>query len=308
MENVIILGSGVAGLSAAIYNARAELRPLIITGTADGGQIATTTEVENFPGFPEGIMGPELVRRMKEQAERFGARTIYEEAQAFSVNTDGTFTITTDSNSYQTKALIIATGASAKWLDIAEEERFKSNGVHTCATCDGAFYKGKDIIVVGGGDAACEEADFLSKFASNVTLLVRGEQMRASVPMQERVAKNKKIHITYNAAISAYKGDEKGLSGVTLKNNLTGKETEQKIDGVFLAIGHTPNTSIFTGKLNMDKTGYLIVNQKTETSVPGVFAGGDVADNYFRQAITAAGTGAAAAIRAEKYLAEKEHS
>jgi len=306
-RNVIILGSGVAGLTAAIYNARAELKPLVLTGMEDGGQIATTTTVENFPGFPDGILGPELVQRMKQQAEKFGAEVRYERANKITRNDDGTYTITTDSNEYKAHAVIVATGASARWLGLPEEEKYKSRGVHTCATCDGAFYKDKEIIVVGGGDAACEEANFLTKFARKVTMLVRRDEMRASVPMRERVEKNPKIEIRYNESIVGYIGDENGLTGVKVKNNKTGDVEERKIDGVFLAIGHKPNTDIFKGLLDMDEQGYLKANEKTETNMPGIFAAGDVADKIFRQAITAAGSGAKAAITAEKYLAHKEH-
>lgn len=305
-REIIILGSGVAGWSAAIYNARAELKPLVLTGMQDGGQIATTTMVENWPGEPDGIMGPELVSRMKQQATRFGAESKVDQAEEFIINDDGTYTIKGMSDEYKTKALIIATGASARWLGLENEEKYKSNGVHTCATCDGAFYKDKELIVVGGGDAACEEADFLTKFATKVTLLIRKDEMRASVPMQERVEKNEKVHIRYNASITKYHG-EQGLNGVTIKDNNTGAEQEERIDGVFLAIGHVPNTKPFAGKIDMDELKYLVANQRTETNLPGVFAAGDVSDHYFRQAITAAGTGAAAAIRAEKYLAEKKH-
>lgn len=303
-RNIIILGSGVAGLAAAIYNARAELKPLVLTGMADGGQIATTTMVENFPGFPEGIMGPELTVKMKAQAEKFGAEVRFENANSFETDNEGYHIIKTDSNEYKTTALIIATGATARWLGLPEEEQFKSRGVHTCATCDGAFYKDKEIVIVGGGDAACEEADFLTKFASKVTMFVRGDKMRASVPMIERVEKNPKVVIEYNTNIVKYLGDNTGLTGLIV--NAKGKE-ERKVDGVFLAIGHTPNTKIFEGKLDMDEIKYLKANQKTETNVPGVFAAGDVADHVFRQAITAAGTGAAAAIIAERYIAEKKN-
>ena len=306
-REVIILGSGVAGWTAAIYNARAELKPLVLTGMQDGGQIGTTTEVENFPSYPDGIMGPELVNRMKQQAIKFGTEVKYERAIEFNQNDDCTYTIKTDSTEYKAQTVIIATGATARWLGLEDEEKYKSNGVHTCATCDGAFYKDKEIIVVGGGDAACEEAHFMTKFATKVIMLVRGEKMRASVIMKQRVEHDENIEIKYHTEIAKYVGDEKGLNGVILKNNQTGEETETKVDGVFLAIGHTPNTEIFKGKLDMDDIGYLVANKETETNMKGVFAAGDVADHVFRQAITAAGTGAAAAIKAERYLAEKKH-
>ncbi|MBD3209739.1 thioredoxin-disulfide reductase [Candidatus Woesearchaeota archaeon] len=306
-REVIILGSGVAGLTAAIYNARAELKPLVLTGMEDGGQIATTTVVENWPGEPDGIQGPELVQRMKRQAEKFGAEVKTERATEFIPNKDGTYTIKTDSDAYRTDAAIVATGASARWLGLPDEEKYRSNGVHTCATCDGAFYKDKAVVVVGGGDAACEDAHFMTRFANKVTMLVRRDVMRASVAMRERMERDPKIEIKYNHGIGRYLGDEKGLNGVVLKNNKTGKETEMEVDGVFLAIGHVPNTKIFEGKLDMDEVKYLVANKETETNLPGVFAAGDVADHVFRQAVTAAGTGAAAAIKAERYLAEKKH-
>lgn len=304
-REIIILGSGVAGLSAAIYNARAELKPLVLTGMEDGGQIATTTEVENFPGFPDGIMGPQLVQQMKQQAEKFGAEVRFEQATGFAAEKDGTYRITTTGGEYKARAVIVATGASARWLGLPDEEKYKSRGVHTCATCDGAFYKGKELFIVGGGDAACEEADFLTKFATKVTMLLRSDTMRASVALQERVKENKRIRVEYNKSIAKYLGDSSGLTGVVVKDNKTGKIEERQIDGVFLAIGHVPNTGIFKGKLSVDELGYLVANQRTETSLPGVFAAGDVADHVFRQAITAAGTGAAAAIAAERYLASK---
>lgn len=304
-RNVIILGAGVAGLTAAIYNARAELKPLVLTGMQDGGQIATTTMVENWPGAKDGIMGPELVENMKQQARKFGAEIRFEQATEFAKNEDGTYTIKTDTNEYKTHAVIIATGASARWLGLPDEEQYKSRGVHTCATCDGAFYKDKEIIIVGGGDSACEEAHFLTKFAKHVTMFVRGEKMRASVPMQERVQNNNKITIKYYSQISSYKGDDKGLNGIVVKNNQSGEEEEMDIDGVFLAIGHVPNTDVFKGMLEMDSLGYLIANKETETNLAGVFAAGDVADHVFRQAITASGSGCAAAIKAERYLADQ---
>lgn len=306
-RNVVILGSGVAGLTAAIYNARADLQPLVLTGMADGGQIATTTMVENWPGADEGIMGPDLVMKMKKQAEKFGAEVKFEQATAFTPLEDGTYVIKTDSNEYKAHAVIIATGASARWLNIESEKQFKSKGVHTCATCDGAFYRNKEIIVVGGGDSAAEESTFLTKFASKVTLLVRKDNMRASVPMQERVNKNEKIEVRYNTEIAEYLGDDSGLQSVKLKNNVSGEVNEMKIDGVFLAIGHVPNTKIFKGLLDTDEMGYLLVKNYVETKLPGVFAAGDVSDHQFRQAITASGSGCSAAILAERYLADKEH-
>lgn len=306
-RNVIILGSGVAGMGAAIYNGRAELKPLVLTGMEDGGQIGTTTEVENYPGFPEGIQGPELVQRMKQQAEKFGAEIKYERATGFKPQDDGTYVVKTDTNEYKAPAVIIATGASARWLGLPDEEKYKSKGVHTCATCDGAFYKDKELAIVGGGDAACEEADFLTKFASKVTMLVRRDKMRASVPMKERVDENPKVEILYNHQIKEYVGDEKeGLTGVKLLDNAKDEVKDFKVDGVFLAIGHVPNTSIFKGHLEMDEQGYLQADRLTKTNLEGVFAAGDVADKTFRQAATATGTGVAASISAERYLAQRK--
>ncbi|MFP4523952.1 MAG: thioredoxin-disulfide reductase [Candidatus Woesearchaeota archaeon] len=307
-RNVIILGSGVAGMGAAIYNGRAELKPLVLTGMEDGGQIGTTTEVENYPGFPEGIQGPELVQRMKQQAEKFGAEVRYERATAFEPQDDGTYAVKTDTNEYKAPAVIVATGASARWLGLPDEEKYKSKGVHTCATCDGAFYKDKELAIVGGGDAACEEADFLTKFASKVTMLVRRDKMRASVPMKERVEENPKIEILYNHQIREYIGDEQqGLTGVKLLDNSKDEVKDFDVDGVFLAIGHVPNTAIFKGHLKMDEQGYLQADRLTKTNLEGVFAAGDVADKTFRQAATATGTGVAAAISAERYLAHRKH-
>ena len=307
-RNVIILGSGVAGLGAAIYNGRAELKPLLLTGMEDGGQLGTTTGVDNYPGFPDGIQGPELMQRMKQQAEKFDTEIRYERATGFEPQEDGTYVVKTDTNEYKTPAVIVATGASARWLGLPDEEKYKSRGVHTCATCDGAFYKDKELAIVGGGDAACEEADFLTKFAKKVTMLVRRDKMRASVPMQERVEKNPKIEILYNHEIQEYVGNDKdGLTGIKLLDNTKDEVKDFDVDGVFLAIGHIPNTGIFKGQLDMDEQGYLVADKNTKTNLDGVFAAGDVADKAFRQAATAVGTGVAAAISAERYLAHRKH-
>ncbi|MBU0460092.1 MAG: thioredoxin-disulfide reductase [Nanoarchaeota archaeon] len=304
MEKIVILGSGIAGCTAAIYASRAELKPLVLSGPEEGGQLMYTTEVDNFPGFPEGITGPDLVEKCKKQAERFGARFEYGIMNGFKEIKDG-FELDLGKKRIQTKTLIIATGASARWLGIPSEAKYKGRGVSTCATCDGAFYKGKEVIIVGGGDVAIEEALFMTKFASKVTLVVRRDVFRASKIMQDKVRKNKMIKIVWNNEVVEYLGDDKFITGVKLKDTKTGKITDFKCEGVFLAIGHVPNTKFAEGMLKLNK-GYLEANRFMHTSVEGVFAAGDVQDFKFRQAITAAGSGCMAAIEAEKYLAEKE--
>ncbi|MFT4326346.1 MAG: thioredoxin-disulfide reductase [Candidatus Woesearchaeota archaeon] len=304
-RNVIILGSGCAGLTAAIYNARANLEPLVISGFEPGGQITLTTEVENFPGFPEGIQGPELSENMRKQAEKFGAEFVVGTAKEIIINEDKTITITTDKETYSTKALIIATGARARWLDIESEKKFKGQGVHTCATCDGFFYRGKEIVVVGGGDSACEEANFLTKFAEKVTMLVRRDEMRASKIMQERVEKNPKIDILWNTSIKEIKGD-KNVEELILVNTKTNEESTFKTDGIFLGLGHVPNTNFLKDIVELDESGYIIADCNVKTKVPGIFAAGDVADKKYRQAITASGMGCQAAIEAEHYIESLE--
>lgn len=306
MENVIILGTGCAGLTAAIYAARANLNPIVITGYEPGGQLTLTTEVENFPGFPDGILGTELTDNMRKQAEKFGAKVIMDSAKGFKVNEDGSLDIETSKETYTTKTLIVSTGASARWLDIPSEAPYKGRGVHTCATCDGAFYKDKEIIVVGGGDSACEESNFLTKFAKKVTLVHRKDHMRASKIMQDRVFKNPKIEIIWDTAIEEFKGDGKKISSVRLKNLKTNETKDFPVDGIFLAIGHIPNTDIFKGILDLDEHGFIIADRFMNTNIPGVFAAGDVQDKTYKQAITAAGSGCQAAIEAERYIANKE--
>ncbi len=302
MENVVILGSGIAGCTAAIYTSRAELKPLVLSGPEEGGQLTYTTEVENFPGFPKGITGPQLVENCKKQAERFGARFEYGTVNSFQKVKKG-LELDLGDRRIQTKTIIVATGASARWLGINSEEKYKSRGVSACATCDAAFYKNKEVIVVGGGDSAMEEALFLTRFASKVTIVHRGSEFRASKIMQEKVENNSKIKIIWNSEIAEFVGDGKKLNGVKLKDIKTGKVMEFKCEGVFLAIGHVPNTKPFEGKLEMEK-GYIKTDRFMKTSVPGVFAAGDVQDFRFRQAVTAAGTGCMAAMEAEKYLAD----
>lgn len=307
METLIILGTGIAGLTAAIYAARAKLSPLLISGPEDGGQLTLTTEVENFPGFEQGIQGPELINICKKQAERFGARLKVDIVTEFNQIKKGLELILMSGEKIQTKALIIATGASARWLGIPSEEKYKGRGVSTCATCDGALYRNKEVIVIGGGDSAMEESLFLTKFATRVTIIHRKDSFRASKIMQERALKHEKIKVIWDTVIEEIMGDGKKVQGVKLKNLKTNKITDFKCDGVFLAIGHVPNTSFLKGKLEMDENGYLKADPYSHTNIPGVFAAGDVQDRRFRQAITAAGSGCMAAMEAEKWLGEKEH-
>ncbi|MEK6951070.1 MAG: thioredoxin-disulfide reductase [Nanoarchaeota archaeon] len=306
METIIILGTGIAGLTAAIYTARANLSPLLISGPEDGGQLTLTTEVENFPGFPEGILGPELIEICKKQAARFGAKFKVDIATEFNQIKNGFELALMSGEKIQTKALIVATGASARWLGIPSEEKYKGRGVSTCSTCDGALYKGKEVMVIGGGDSAMEESLFLTKFATKVTVVHRRDSFRASKIMQERFFKNQKCTVIWDTAVEEVIGDGKKVTGVKLKDSKTGKITDLTCAGVFLAIGHVPNTTFLKGKLAMDENGYLKADTFTRTNIPGVFAAGDVQDKRFRQAITAAGSGCMAAMEAEKWLAGKE--
>jgi len=302
-QKVIIMGSGPAGLTAAIYTARANLEPLVFEGLEAGGQLTLTTDVENFPGFPEGIQGPALMNAMRKQAERFGATCLRERIDSVDFS-ERPFKVVSGDMTFEAETFIVASGASAKMLGIASEKLLLGRGVSTCATCDGFFYRDKEIIVVGGGDSAVEEGTFLTKFASKVNIVHRRDQLRASKIMQDRAFKNPKVEFIWNSEIAEILGDvESGVNGVVLRNTVTGETTRKDIDGIFVAIGHTPNTSIFKGKLDMDELGYLITKEgSTETNVPGVFAAGDVKDNKYRQAITAAGSGCMAAIDAERFL------
>lgn len=306
MEKVIILGTGIAGCTAAIYAARANLNPIMISGPEDGGQLTLTTDVENFPGFPDGVQGPALVEMCKKQAERFGTRFKVDIASEFKKIKGGFELNLIGGEKVQTKTLIVATGASARWLGIPSEEKYKGRGVTTCATCDGAFFKGKEVVVVGGGDSAMEESQFLTKFATTVTVIHRKNSFRASKIMQDRFFKNPKCKVIWDNEVTEIMGDGKKVTGVKLKNTKTGKVSEFKTDGVFLAIGHIPNTKIFEGKLDLDEKGYIKTDRFMKTNILGVFAAGDVQDIRYRQAITAAGSGCQAAMEAEKYLAEYE--
>ncbi len=306
MEKVIIVGSGPAGLTAAIYTARASLSPLVLEGKEPGGQLTTTTLVENFPGFVNGIDGPELIMNMKAQAERFGARFQYSTVEDLEP-ADGYVRVKIDGEWVDTRTLIIASGASARYLGLPRERELIGHGVTACATCDGAFYRNMPVAVVGGGDSAAEEATFLTRFASKVYLIHRRDELRASKIMADRVLSQEKVEPIWNTVVTEYLTDEAGeVRGVKLRNVKTGEESELEVKCVFVAIGHTPNTAPFRGKIDMDADGYIIQKHGTRTNIPGVFAAGDVADREYRQAITAAGQGCAAALEAERYLASLE--
>lgn len=303
---MIIIGTGCAGLTAAIYAARANFAPLVLEGREPGGQLSTTTLVENFPGFVDGIDGPQLIMNMKQQAERFGARFTYSSAQALDPQ-DGFLRLQVDDEWMETRTLIIASGASARWLGLANEKKLVGHGLTSCATCDGAFYRQVPVCVVGGGDSAAEEATFLTRFASKVYLIHRRDALRASKIMADRALANSKIEPIWNSEITEYLTDEQGeMRGVKLRNFATGTASELAVKCVFVAIGHVPNTAPFRGQLDLDENGYLLQKNGTHTNVPGVFAAGDVADHVYRQAITAAGQGCAAALEAERYLADFE--
>ncbi|HYB91073.1 MAG TPA: thioredoxin-disulfide reductase [Candidatus Binataceae bacterium] len=307
-NRVVILGSGPAGLTAAIYTARANLTPLVVEGLEPGGQLTITTEVENYPGFENGIQGPEMMEVFRRQAARFGTRFLTGEVTEARLNR-WPFELVVDGTAVAGETLIIATGASAKLLGIESEKRLMGYGVSACATCDGAFFKGKEAVVVGGGDTAMEEAMFLTRFCSKVTIVHRRDSLRASKIMQDRARKNPKIAFVWDCVINEIFGEQKtGVSRVRLKNVKTGQTSDFKTDAVFMAIGHQPNTAIFRGQLKTDETGYLVVRPgSTYTSIDGVFAAGDVADHVYRQAITAAGSGCMAAIDAERWL-EARHA
>lgn len=307
LENVIILGTGPAGLTAAIYTARANLNPICIEGTQPGGQLTITTDVENFPGFPNGIMGPDLMNDFRKQAERFGTRFKQGDVSEVDLKTPGGFKVQLGNGEIlRAKTLIVSTGASAKWIGIQDEKRLMGHGVSACATCDGFFFRNQDVAIVGGGDTAMEEASFLTRFAKSVTVIHRRDTLRASKAMQDRAFKNEKIKFIWDTEVVGIIGDQ-DVNGLKLKNLKTGAPSEINVTGLFVAIGHQPNTAIFKGQLKTNEAGYLIVEPgSTHTNIPGVFAAGDVADHVYRQAITAAGTGCMAAIDCERYL-ESSH-
>lgn len=308
-HKVVILGSGPAGFTAAIYAARAGLAPIIIQGLQPGGQLTTTTEVDNYPGFEEGINGPELMQKMQAQAERFGTQVIFDTITATELGAQPFRLIADSGDIYTCDALIVATGASARWLEIESEQKLRGYGVSACATCDGFFFRNQEIAVIGGGDAAVEEAIFLTNFASKVYLVHRRDTLRAEKIMQDRLLSNPKIHPVWFSVVEEVLGEVGGggVNGVRIKNVKTGEVSDLVVTGVFVAIGHKPNTEIFGDQLDKDETGYLITKaHSTATNIVGVFAAGDVQDRVYRQAITAAGTGCMAALEAERYLSAQE--
>jgi thioredoxin reductase (NADPH) len=303
-EKLIIIGSGPAGLTAALYAARADLSPLVFEGVAAGGQLMITTDVENYPGFPDGIMGPELMDQFRKQAERFGARM--RQVDVTSVDfSDRPFQLKVGDEEFSADSVIIATGAEAKWLGVPGEQALTGRGVSACATCDGFFFRDQELVVVGGGDTAMEEALFLTKFASKVTIVHRRDEFRASKIMAARALSHEKIEVLWNTTVTEIHGDD-SVTAVTLKDTVSGESRELKVDGVFVAIGHKPTTDLFVDQLDLDANRYVIVGRGTRTSVDGVFASGDVVDHVYRQAVTAAGTGCMAAIDAERWLADQE--
>lgn len=304
-RKVVIIGSGPAGLTAALYAARAQLQPLVFEGTQPGGQLMITTDVENYPGFPDGVLGPAMMDLFREQAQRFGADTRFEHVTRVDLS-ERPFKVWVGDELTKAESLIISTGATARLMGLDGEIELMGHGISACATCDGFFFKDKDVLVVGGGDAAMEEAHFLTKFASKVTIIHRRDKLRASKIMERRTLGNPKVDIHWNAVVEQLHGDPQngGFTGVRLKDTLTGKLEDVTSDGLFIAIGHIPNTELFVGQLETDKRGYLVTKDKSSrTSIPGVFASGDVQDAVYRQAVTAAGTGCAAAIDAEHFLA-----
>jgi thioredoxin reductase (NADPH) len=308
MRDVVIIGSGCAGLTAAIYAARANLKPLVIEGVEAGGQLSLTTLVENFPGFPEGLQGPDLILKMREQAARFGTEYMAGDVTAADLS-KRPFTLTVSGKPLETRTLIIASGASAKWLGLPSEKALIGKGVSSCATCDGFFFRGKDVIVVGGGDTAMEDALFLTRFVNRVDLVHRRDTLRASKIMADRAKANGKIHFNWNTVVEDILDGGKGeVTGAKLRNVETNEVTEKPVSAVFVAIGHVPNSKIFKGQLDMDADGYLKTHDAVKTNIAGVFACGDVQDRVFRQAITASGTGCAAAILAERFLEAQAHS
>ncbi|MCL4328226.1 MAG: thioredoxin-disulfide reductase [Candidatus Thermoplasmatota archaeon] len=302
VEDLIIIGSGPAGLTAALYTARENYNPLVIAGQSYGGQLQLTTSVENFPAFPEGILGPELVDRMRQQAEKFGARFINEDVTEVDFSSRP-FKVFLDSSTYESNCIIVATGASARWLGIPSEQRFIGRGVSSCATCDAPLFRGRRVVVVGGGDSAMEDSLFLTKFVEGVTIVHRNDKFRASKIMRERVLSNPRISVLWNSIVQEVKGD-KAVSSVSVRNIQTGETSEIKTDGLFVAIGHSPNTSFLKGQLDLDDKGYVVTQEEVLTAIKGIFVAGDVSDRKYRQAITAAGSGSKAALEARAYLLE----
>jgi thioredoxin reductase (NADPH) len=303
VRNVIVIGSGPAGYTAALYAARADLEPLVLKGLEAGGQLMLTTEVENYPGFADGILGPELMEQMEKQASRFGAEILPVHVTEIELSAHP-FTVRAGDQEWRAKTLIVATGATARWLGVPGEEKLRGRGVSACATCDGFFFRDRELVVVGGGDTAMEEATFLTKFASKVTIVHRRDEFRASKVMQDRVFANDKIAVEWNSVVDEILGED-AVTGVVLRDVGTGETRTLATDGVFMAIGHDPSTSLFADLLELDEMGYVVVSEPgTATSVPGVFAAGDVTDHTYRQAVTAAGQGCKAAIDAERYLQE----
>ncbi len=306
-EHVIVIGSGPAGLTAALYAARANLQPLVIEGAAPYGQLMLTTDVENYPGFPDGVLGPEMMELFRKQAEKFGSRFITADATRVDFSR-APFSVEVGDTTYEADSVIVSTGARARMLDVPGERELLGRGVSTCATCDGFFFRGRELVVVGGGDSALEEAIFLTKFATKVTIIHRRDTLRGSKIMQDRAHANEKIAFLWDTVVEEVLSTDAAVTGLKLKNVKTDETSEFKTDGLFIAIGHDPNTQLFKGQLDLDDNGYIVVGHpKTQTSVPGVFASGDVVDHIYRQAITAAGTGCAAAIDAERYLEALPH-
>lgn len=306
MEKVIIIGSGPAGLSAAVYSARGNLNPLVVSGRSPGGQLMLTTDVDDFPGFPEGIQGPVLMANIRKQAERFGTRFVEEDV--ISVDFKGKpFTVKTETKEFKTQTVIIATGASAVWLELPSEQKLIGKGVSACAVCDGFFFKGKDIIVVGGGDTAMREAQHLSKYGRSVTVVHRRDALRAQPALIELVKNKPNIKFLFNKVIKEVLGEDK-VTGVRLLDTVTGKEIEMLVDGIFIAIGHKPNTGFLKGQIELDEKGYIVAKGDTQTSIEGVFFAGDVADKKYKQAVTAAGMGVKAALDVEGFLEDVVYS